>query len=471
MFSGRQEEIKILKQACLRPRGQLICLYGRRRVGKSSLIKEFASQSKLQSFFFEGLEDRHTKDQIKHFLATLSKQFDDKFIAKIELNTWSEVFDLLNSKILSNKSKKKKIILAFDELQWMAAKRSNLISIIKFYWDNYWKDNNIVLILCGSVASFMVDKVIYSKALYGRIDYQILLRPLTINEAIPLFKTKRNLEEVLKYFLIFGGIPKYIEAIDLNKSLRVNLEELCFSSEGLMVNEFEKIFYSQFKEAEMYMRIVELLDTEKMSLTQIASKLKISMGGGLQRYLENLEKAQIVTALQPSTLLYKSNKNIRYAVTDEYLAFYFKFIKNNLSLIKKNKSQNLFVKLCESKWSSWLGFAFERFVYKNAIKVAQEMGFADEVIDYSPYFDKENKVQVDLMFIRDTNIVTVCEVKYQQEQISTKIIPEMEAKILKLKIPSKYTVEKALITVSKPSKALIDSEYFNHCLSLEQFMC
>ncbi len=469
-FKGRKEEIAKLEELCQGKESKLVCIYGRRRVGKSTLIKEFAIKAKSSLYLFEGIEDQHTPEQIKHFSEVLSKYLDDELIAKAEFRTWNELFYLLNSRLLNRKNKNKKIIIAFDELQWMAAKQSKLISLIKYFWDNVWKEHNIVLILCGSVATFMVDKVIHSKALYGRINCELLLQPLDLEETRLLFQNKRSSAEILKYSMIFGGIPKYIEEINLNRSLRQNMQRLCFEANGYMVDEFEKIFYSQFKETQTYIRIVELLNHKKLSLNEIAAKLKMTKSGGLQRYIINLEKAQIISSYQPSIVLYKSNKNLRYGIIDEYIIFYFKFIKPNRKLIKKNTNKDLFIKLCESQWLPWLGLAFERLIYKNAKIIADRMGFADEVIDYSPYFDKENQVQIDLIYIRTGKIITVCEIKYQEKEITTKIIPEMQAKIKKLKIPDNYTIETALISVSKPHQTLIDSGYFDHYLSLKDIM-
>ncbi len=469
-FCGREREVARFKEHYTSKGSNLLCLYGRRRVGKSALIREFAIQTKAPLFVFEGLEDQRTREQIRHFRNTLAKYLNDDVIAKAEFNTWDEIFNLLSKKLLERKNKQKKLIIAFDELQWMAAKRTQLISLIKYFWDNVWKEHNVVLILCGSVATFMVDKVIHSKALYGRIDLEILLKPMGIRESKQFFLAKRSNEEIIKYFMIFGGIPKYFEEINMNQSLKQNLQRLCFEPNGFFVEEFAKVFNSQFKEPRIYMRIVELLNSQKLSFNEIAAKLKMNKGGGLQRYLINLEKAQIISSYCPSTLIYKSGKNKKYAIVDEYLSFYFKFIQPNLTIIKKNDTENLFHKLCESKWQPWLGLAFERFVFRNAIFIAELMGFAEEVIDYSPYFNREEKIQIDLMYVRQDKVITICEVKFHEQVIDTKVIAEMESKINKFQIPKGYTLERALISFSGQSKALKDSDYFHHSLSLKEII-
>lgn len=349
----------------------------------------------------------------------------------------------------------------------MAAKQSKLIALIKYFWDNHWKDKNVLLILCGSIASFMIDKVIKSKALYGRIRYEILLRPLKPNECLDFFRGKKNKEEILKYLMIFGAIPKYLEIINLRESFKQNIEKLCFKPEGYLVEEFEKIFYNQFKEAKNYIKIVNLLKEKMYTLQEISQKLSMPVGGGLQRYITALEKAQIITGYLPSHLILKS-KNKKYRVIDEYLSFYFKYIKPNLAVIKKPDSRDLFQKLCTKQWTPWLGFAFERFILKNAIYVADIMGFGDEVIDYAPYFAHgEQKFQIDLVYVRADSMLTVVEIKYHDSEIGTAIIPEVERKINLLKIPKNHSVNKALISLRGPDKHLKDSRYFDYAVGVE----
>lgn len=468
MLVGRETELQILNKTLNSKASKLVCIYGRRRVGKSTLIFDFAHKSKLGYLLFEGLENENTQEQIQHFLSRLSEQLNDEFITKLNLKTWDEVFKLLTEKFIARKNKQKKIIISFDEIQWMAAKKGKLISLIKYFWDNHWKDKNIILILCGSIASYMVDKVINSKALYGRIDHEILLRQLNPKDSVKFFKGKRSKEEILKYMMLFGSIPKYLEIIDINSSFKKNMEYLCFSSEGFMVNEFEKIFYSQFKEAKNYLRIVEMLQDRLLTAKEIENKLKIGSGGGLQRYINNLEAAQMISSYEAPKVISKSSRR-KYKLTDEYLCFFFKYIKPNLQSIKKPRTKNLYTNLCESKWQSWLGFAFERFVLNNAMYFAELMGFANEVIDYSPYFGIEDqKYQIDLLYVRADRTITVCEIKFYDKAISTLIIPEFEKKLVLLPKIKGYSVDKALISLYGPDPHLSNTNYFDYSISLAE---
>ena len=214
MFVGRKNELKILNDAYRSGKSQLVVIYGRRRIGKSSLVKEF-SKDKHQFFSFEAIEGEGTPIQIRHFTAQLKKQYDDPILENARFSSWESVFSYLTDRIINRKTAK---IIFLDELSWMAAGRSRLVSLLKFYWDNHWKGKKVMLILCGSVASFMVKKVLRSKALYGRITLDLLLKGLLAEDAYALIGRKRSREEALKYLLVFGGVPKYLEDINPNRS-------------------------------------------------------------------------------------------------------------------------------------------------------------------------------------------------------------------------------------------------------------
>lgn len=467
MFLGREKELEILEKRYKSARSELVVIYGRRRIGKSRLLEEFTKKKK-NKLCFEGLEDASTKEQIKHFLDILRKQHKDPYLGN--LDSWEQVFSYITDQVIPA-FEKKKLILVFDEFQWMAVGRKKLVSLLKFYWDNHWKNSKVMLVLCGSIASFMVNKVIKSKALFGRINQKILLKGLSPKLAKKMFLKKRGDEEVLRYLMIFGCIPRYLEEINLNQSLRKNMNELCFSNNGFMIEEYEKIFYNQFKDAKIYQQVAKALSDRPLGLSGIAKKLKVkTIGGSFQQIIRNLEDAGIISSYisfdMPHNTKYK-----KFKLTDEYLVFYYKYIFPNLRSIKEERSSRLFEELCESKWQSWLGIAFERFCFKNANYIAQKLGFSDELINVSPYYGKsDEKFQIDLIFERSGKVITICEVKYYDKQISTSIIPEFSRKCDLLKLPEEYTVEKALITIKGIDKALEESQYFHHVLNVKDIL-
>lgn len=461
-FLGREEELKILEGAYKSSESQIVVVYGRRRVGKSALINKFLESKTAISV--EGLENKNSKSQIKEFTKAIYKYNSDPLLKKTSQLNWGDLFDYLSENVL-NKSGKKIIFL--DEFQWLACNRSTLVALLKSYWDRNWSKQNVLLILCGSIASFMVNKVIHSKALYGRINQELLLKGLKPNQSLLFFKNKRNKFEVLKYLLIFGGIPKYLEEIKLNQDFETNIENLCFRPNGFMFNEAEKIFYNQFREAKTYIIIIKSILDRALSFNQISQKLKISSGGSLKLYLDNLENSEIIKSSIPFNKP-QNSKLRKYRLSDEYLIFFYKFIEPKQKLIKEEGLTNLFETTVANKWQGWLGFAFERFCVKNAIYLAKQMGFASKVINLGPWYRKEDEqFQIDLVYELNNKTLVICEVKYTEAAVGTKIIPEMEHKIKLINMPKDYTLQKALISPYGIDRSLKDSEYFDYIVTID----
>ena len=466
-FVGRSQELDILERNYKGLGSRLIAVYGRRRIGKSTLVHKFGE--KKESFYpFEAVEKLDTKGQIAHFISQLNEKLNDPFMLKIDFSDWSQVFKYITKKLVVRKSDKK-LILFFDEIQWMASGREKMISLIKYYWDNHWKDENVMLIMCGSVASFMVKKVLKSRSLYGRINEEILLKGLTPAESFKMFNGKRSPEEILKYLLVLGNIPKYLEEVDLSKSFNININRLCFSKNALMINEPDRIFYAQFRETETYLQIVHLLNNGVYSMKEISEKLKISSGGGLKMYLDNLENAEMIRHVIPFDKNHRT-KLKKYTISDEFLTFHFKYMEPNLAEIRESNSRKLFETIVDKSFGIWLGFAFERFCLKNSWYLAEIMGFGDGVLRAAPYYGKSDQsFQVDLVYKRADKVITICEIKHHSSQITTKIIPEVDRKCNLFEIPKGYTVEKALISLYGPDKALKESCYFDYSVTLEDF--
>ena len=467
MFLGRKNELKLMEDAYRTGKDELVVLYGRRRIGKSSLVKHFAK--KKSSFYqFEALEGETTHRQIEHFSQQLQKQVDDPILNSVRFENWEQVFTYLTEKIFKRKTRIKKILF-LDELPWMAAGRGRLVSLLKYYWDNHWKGRHVMLILCGSVASFMVKKVLQSNALYGRTTLEILLKGFTPGEAANIL-SKRSGEEILNYQLIFGGVPKYLEQINPNRSFNRNMNTLCFSPHGIMLNEVERIFYSQFREPRTYAKIINLLKNGIFSMGEISAKTKIPSGGGLTQYLENLERAEMIRPFIPFDRG-QNSKFRKYTLADEFLIFFFKYIEPNWRAIKESSSKKLFETLTQKSLDVWLGFAFERFCLKHSGMLAAIMEFADDLLLASPYFERnDERFQIDLLYKRVDRVITVCEIKHHNKKIGTHIIPEMERKCTLVKLPRGYAVEKALISLYGPDNSLKDAGYFHHFVTLDDIL-
>lgn len=463
-FVGRETELQELNRLYQSESSKLIVIYGRRRVGKSRLIEKFIESKPALSF--EGLEKAQTKEQITQFTTDLLNQVQEPLLQNVSFKTWTPIFEYLTQYFGKQSTK---TVLFMDEFQWLAANQSKLVSLVKSYWDRFWSKQNVMLILCGSVSSFMIKRVIQSKALYGRTNWELCLQPLEPIQIFDLLDAKRSKDEAMLYSMILGGIPRYLQEINPNQSFDQNINRLFFLNNSLFLNEFQRIFYSQFKEYQLYEIIARSLKEGSKSLEEIAKVTKLSSGGGLRSYLENLEKAAFVTSYIPYSKDLNS-KLKKYKLTDEFLRFYFKYVSPHLKLIRDNKKRNLFSQLIKPSWNPWLGFAFENFCLKNAIYLAELMGFADQLLQWGPYFKQGDKgFQIDLVYVRQDQVITICEIKYHAEKIGVDVIHEMERKCQLISVPRGYTVEKALISRFGADESLKALKYFHHSIIADDF--
>jgi len=459
---GRKLELGQLEAAYKKNKGSLVAIYGRRRIGKSYLVKHFGLEKEFWSF--EGLESQGTQMQIKHFTRQMQIYTKDDFLSQTKFTNWTQVFKYMTDKINGSK---KKIVIFFDEFQWMAANQSGLVSILKYYWDNRWLKSNVMIILCGSIASFMVEKVIKSKALYGRIDLELNIAELPPSDVVNFFSKNKSLHEVLLYNLVLGGVPKYYEILNLKESFDKNIQHLAFSKSGYLFNDYEKIFYSQFKEHQTYEKIIKFLSGGPKDLELISKHLKMPSGGGVKRYLKNLELARFIKVYSP---IQKTKTNVfKYKVIDEYLVFYFKYILPNRKQILDSTYQNTFSAKIKPSWASWLGIAFENFCLKYSSSIVAALKIQDVVEDIGPYFErKENDgFQIDLLIKRTDKTWTICECKYHDKPVSVSVIKDMQEKIKRMKIPRGISVDPVLITVNGAEPSVEKLEYFSSILKIE----
>ncbi len=468
MFIGRTAELKLLETAYVSERAELAVIYGRRRIGKSALVAKFLA-GKPQAFSFEALEDDNTPTQLSHFTRRLAGYLKEPLLEETAFKDWDSAFEYFTRHVLLNKKRGAKCIIFLDELQWMAAGKNALVALLKYYWDNHWKQHPVMLILCGSVSSFMIKNVLRSKALYGRTTLEINLKGLQPAEAYALLGKKRSIEEVLKYLLVFGSVPKYLEQIDVHRSFDENINSSCFSKNGSMLGEADKIFHSQFRTPATYFRIIRLLADSFCTSKDIGTRAGIKSGGGLSGYIDNLIHADLVVPFVPFDKN-DSAKSVKYALNDEFLHFYLKYIKPNLQLIERSRSSKIFETIAGTGFDSWLGFAFERFCHKYAGLIANIMGFGDEVVKAGPLFGKtDERFQIDLIYKRTDKVVVVCEIKHRAGEISTVVIPDMQRKCALLHTPRGFTIQKALISLYGPDKALADSRFFDYFVRIGDF--
>lgn len=466
-FVGRNYELNLLKEEEDKKSASLIAVYGRRRVGKTRLIEEFY-KGKKKFWKFDGLENQPKSKQIRLFLSTLARHSDNPLYETAKCENWLDVFKLLDQAI-NQSSKNCDITLFFDELPYMANRRSEMISDLKWAWDNLWsKKEKFTLVLCGSVALFMVDSVINSSALYGRINLEICLKPLTLQECYEFFEKRYSRREIVNLYMFCGGIPAYLMQFKKNLSVAVNINKLAFCKDGYFTQEFQRIFKDVFHEDSIYRKIMlQFSKYKSLKAGELIELLSMTAGSGFNRYLDNLEKASFIKGFVPCGKPEKS-KLKRYSLDDEYLHFYFKFIQPNLRKIEGNTDKDLFSQIVQTnRYQSWAGLAFERVCIKHAKKIMEALKIDQLVKEYGPYYDrssnKEESVQIDLMFDRYDPVITICEMKYYVVKIGKWVLKDMERKIALLP-DSKKTIERILVTTEGITDDLKDTGYFSSIL-------
>lgn len=464
-FIGRSKEIGLLQSLRAGGESSMAVVYGRRRVGKSALISEAYANQKV--YVFEGLEKGSSIIQIKNFVKLLKRHFPHRQIP--DINNWHDALTELQECIGGESC-----VVVFDEFQWMSSYKQELISTLKLIWDQFLsKQQDLSLVLCGSVASFMVNKVIKSKAIYGRIHLAIHLKPFKLHET-KLFLKGKSVEEVLLAQMLVGGIPGYLNLLRTKNSVVLGIQELAFEKHGYFTTEFERIFISQFGKSEIYQRIVRLLNNRVNGLTrlQIAEECKIKNGGTLSTYLSDLEMAGLISSYASFNSGPRA-KTKSYRVTDSYLRLFLSFIEVNKDRIE-SESPGIFVRLSSSPaFYSWLGIACEIMCYEHRYELSKLMGFSDVEYSVGSYFDRGNLskgVQIDLVYDRKDLVITMCEIKYQQKALGTEIISEMEHKANMLPNKKNKTIQKALIVRQPPTKEVLDSGLFAHIVQIDRLV-
>lgn len=468
MFIGREKELKHFQSIIKSKKSSIGVVYGRRRIGKSELIKK--AFEKEQVLIFEGLENRPKQDQIDNFIFLLHHQ-SEKRVKNRKIKTWREAFMLLFKELETNPAH-----IVFDEFQWTANYRKEIVAELKMVWDLYIsRIKGTTLILCGSIASFMINNVLKSSALYGRTDMVIHLKGFLLPDTRKMLKNKGDIE-IIESQMILGGVPKYLDILQEKTSLYIALEDLAFSETGYLTDEYDRIFISHFGKNPEYEKIIKILAKHPYGLfrSQVSKKAQVDLGGGLTRQLKNLESAGFITSNTPFHKGHNS-RLLKYRLSDPYLRFYFSFIKPNLKKIRSNIHKGIFARIMQGTlFSAWMGRAFEYLCMDHAGKICSILGFSGIEFSFGPYFEAHgnNKagVQIDLVFDRQDNVITLCEMKYSLTPVGMDIIKEVERKVEILKSRfKKKTIQKVLISRSSPTKNLAASGYFYRIIRPDEF--
>ncbi len=466
IFIGRDFEQQRLLEAADAGDASILIVYGRRRIGKTELIEHTLKDRNLVKL--EGVENGDTQAQMARVLYQLSKVLGDIHISRMQFPTWLELLDFIADKL-----DRGTWTLYFEELQWLAEYKNQFVADLKYVWDNRFRHNpNLLVVLCGSSPSFMINHVVHSKALYNRSIYELHLQEFSLLETRELLN-KRSLREIVDAYLTVGGVPEYLKRLNKYSSIQLGICELSFTQQGFLSKEHQKIFISSFADNIHYKEIVDYLSQVKYATRrEIETHLNIVGGGKLTDVLRDLSLCGFIERYTPYQVDEGSKLN-RYCIADNYLRFYFKFIKPIAHEIEQGDFNDAPTKaLNNESYQKWLGFAFERFCRTQHRVIAKIIGFSAVRYRSGAFFNrqaesKQKGFQIDLIFDRADHVLTVCEVKYLQTKVGVSVIDEFENKLNLMPNHSNKTIEKVLISAQGASDSLLGRAYFDHVISLE----
>jgi len=454
---GRKYEQLKLDKAYNSKRAEFIAVYGRRRVGKTYLVREFFINKPGVYFQVTGIHKSSQQLQLTEFTKEIKKIF---FPGTVKLETpknWMDAFEIL-TECLNRADKKKKVIMFFDELPWMAMKSSKLLQAIEYYWNRYWVSiPNLKFVVCGSAASWIINKIIRNKGgLHNRVTLRLPIAPFELAE------TKEFLEyegidydhyQTLQLYMCIGGIPYYLTMLDKGLSAIQNINKICFQKKGSLLDEYDNLFSSLFSNADLYKILIEIIASKREGISrETIESLVRYKGGRLTNRLFELEEMGFIASFTPWG---REKRGLYYKIVDEYTLFYLTWIlpkaKNR---IQKEITTKYWEEISQTQsWKSWAGLAFEAVSFKHISQIRRALHISDGAAAYTwKYIPKKTSqhqtgAQIDLVFDREDGIVNLCELKYSKSEFT--IDKEEVNKLLqKAKIYREVTKTKKLIFIS-----------------------
>ena len=411
-ITGRIAEKAAFKEYSESNNPEFVVVYGRRRVGKTFLIRE--TFNNRFDFYATGLANTGLQMQLRNFNTSLQKYGS---IPYPQVTTWFDSFEQLKH-LLEHSTNKKKKILFLDELPWMDTRRSDFITALEHFW-NGWASSrpDILLIVCGSATSWMVNKLIKNYGgLHNRVTRRMLIEPFTLGECEAYYKDKgivMSRYQMIEAYMIFGGIPYYLSLMNKGMSLAQNADMMCFAKNGAMADEFPNLYNSLFRYSESYIKIVEALGKKNKGLTreEIVSVAKLPNGGGLTKMLEELEQCGFIRKYNSFG---RKQRSSLYQLVDFYTLFYLNFIRGN-SRIDEHYWSNM---IETGKHRAWSGYAFEQVCLTHINQIKHKLGISGILTKAASWQSAERTqgAQVDLLIDRNDQVINLCEMKFSNTQ-------------------------------------------------------
>ncbi len=408
---GRIEERKLLDEALDSSQSELVAVYGRRRIGKTYLIREhFAKQIIFET---SGLFQGQLKEQLRHFASNLKSASQINFDLKTPQD-WFEAFEMLKSYIILQKKIHTKKVIFLDEVPWMATPKSRFLTAFEGFW-NGWASaqKDLIVVICGSASSWMIQKIEKNRGgLYNRVTKRILLKPFSLAETELFLQQKKIMlsrKHIAELYMGLGGIPHYLNQVRKGETPEIALSRLVLSKEGLLYDEFENLFTALFETNGLHQLVVETLGKNRYGLTRdiLLAKLGQKSGGWFSTILDELQGSGFIEIQVPYS---KKGKDAVIKLVDNYALFYVNFRKNTTSWQALQQTQ---------AWRTWSGLSFENICMYHAKQILKALGLQGVNCLVSSWHSKGNNemsgAQIDMVIDRADKAINLCEIKFNEQ--------------------------------------------------------
>lgn len=413
---GRLEERKILDDALNSNDAELIALFGRRRIGKTFLIRNHYHKHLV--FELTGVHQASMKDQLHNFSLALKDSMNISVVPS-DPASWIDAFRMLNEH-LKRVIRKNPVVLLFDELPWICTPKSGFLQAFGHWWNTWASRNSLIkVVICGSAASWIIRNIIKDRGgLHNRVTRRIKLLPFTLHETEQYLHhqgVKLDRYQILQLYMAMGGVPQYLKQVLKGESAAQTIDKLCFTKNGILKTEFVDLYQSLFAHAENHEAIVRTLSKKSRGMTraEIIDACGFTTGGWTSDLFDELEQSGFITSYIPFD---RTIRDAIYKLSDEYSLFYMKYIEGarsggNGTWLRLSKMQS---------YKSWGGFAFEAVCQKHIEVIKQALGIAGVYTESSAwrYLPKKGGTgaQIDLLIDRADHCINLCEMKFSANE-------------------------------------------------------
>lgn len=465
MIIGRKEEQAVLQKALQSNKAEMVAVIGRRRVGKTFLINTVYKDHLV--FQQTGVRKASAEQQLRTFKNNL-QLLSGKSIEQPK--DWLDAFHLLRVYLEPLLNPEKKIVLFFDELSWLAVPKSGFLDFLGHFWNHWASRQNIVLVVCGSVSSWIIQKVINDKGgLHNRVTKYIHLKPFTLSETEAFLQSKQiqfTRYQIVQLYMAMGGIPLYLEEIEGGKSAVQNIDQICFSNTGFLSGEFDRLYPALFENAQYHIEVIRALANRKqgMSRAELIATTSLPNGGAVTRILEELIQSDFIMTYHPFG---KKKKDKIYRLIDEYSLFYLRFIENSTY-----QGKGTWMQLSQTQsYKIWSGYAYEGICMKHIEAIKKSLGIGAVYTTTYSYLKKgtadEKGLQIDMLLERADQVINLFEIKFYNTEfkLTEKYAQQLRDRLHLFQQLSKTRKQVVLtfitsfgLQVNKHSIGLVDSD-------------